>query len=152
MLFGRKKKPKIDTDWFFDRSGGRTTRPIGNIVNSLLFDGAFQPSLHRDRFRRDMRVEEVVENENGLLLLYLFIPGRTNLPIVMLRCDGSVVGYLTCPLWTTPTSTFLDTNCIIFDTEEENKLEYTPIYHEFRGLFSSSIELSTDVYLLCRLS
>ena len=37
----------------------------------------------------------------------------------------SVVGFLESPQWKVPVMEFIDRHCIIFDTEEENKFEYT---------------------------
>ena len=34
---------------------------------------------------------------------------------------------------------FLDEHCIIFDNEEENKLEYTPIHYEFKKIVEDLI-------------
>jgi hypothetical protein len=34
---------------------------------------------------------------------------------------------------------FLDEHCIIFDNEEENKLEYTPIHKEFKKIVEDLI-------------
>ena len=34
---------------------------------------------------------------------------------------------------------FLDHHCIIFDNEEENKLEYTPVHNEFKNLVEDLI-------------
>ena len=34
---------------------------------------------------------------------------------------------------------FLDEHCIIFDNEEENKLEYTPIHSEFKKIVEELI-------------
>jgi hypothetical protein len=32
-------------------------------------------------------------------------------------------------MWKTPIMSFIEENCIIFDTEDENKLEYTGIHN-----------------------
>jgi hypothetical protein len=34
---------------------------------------------------------------------------------------------------------FLDEHCIIFDNEDENKLEYTPIHRNFRKMVEELI-------------
>ena len=34
---------------------------------------------------------------------------------------------------------FLDEHCILFDNEEENKLEYTPIHNQFKNLVEELI-------------
>ena len=36
-------------------------------------------------------------------------------------------------------SSFLDEYCIIFDTEDENKLEYTKIHNDFKNLVEELI-------------
>lgn len=36
--------------------------------------------------------------------------------------------------------TFLDENCIIFDSEEENKLEYTVLHSKFKKLIEGLLE------------
>jgi len=43
-----------------------------------------------------------------------------------------IINFLRSPRWKTPIMSFLDEHCIIFDNEEENKLEYTPIHKEFK--------------------
>lgn len=37
------------------------------------------------------------------------------------------------PTWEVPIMTFIDDNCIVFDSEEENKFAYTEL-HEVRGI------------------
>jgi len=39
-----------------------------------------------------------------------------------------IIGFLRSPRWKTPVMSFLDEHCIVFDTEEENKLEFTAIH------------------------
>lgn len=46
----------------------------------------------------------------------------------------SIINFLRSPLWKTPIMSFLDEYCIIFDNEEENKLEYTKIHNDFKKL------------------
>lgn len=41
---------------------------------------------------------------------------------------ASVINFLQSPLWATPVFTYVDQNCMYFDKEEENKLEYTKIH------------------------
>ena len=41
---------------------------------------------------------------------------------------ASVINFLQSPLWATPIHNYIDQNCIFFDKEEENKLEYTSIH------------------------
>eukprot|EP00041_Stephanoeca_diplocostata_P019836 m.432237 g.432237 ORF g.432237 m.432237 type:complete len:683 (-) comp21407_c0_seq43:723-2771(-) len=65
----------------------------------------------------------------------------------------SVMGWLASPLWMVPIRTFVDNNCVIFDQEEEHKLEYTIIHMKFKELvesllenFLSDIEISNDQF------
>lgn len=46
----------------------------------------------------------------------------------------SVMAYLRSPEYTTPVMNFIDEKCIVFDTEEESKLEFTAIHAEFVSL------------------
>jgi len=45
-----------------------------------------------------------------------------------------IIGFLRSPRWKTPVMSFLDENCIVFDNEDENKLEFTTIHKEFSKL------------------
>ena len=45
-----------------------------------------------------------------------------------------IINFLRSPRWKTPIMSFLDEYCIIFDSEDENKLEYTPIHSNFKKL------------------
>mmetsp|Transcript_83067 Transcript_83067/g.164771 ORF Transcript_83067/g.164771 Transcript_83067/m.164771 type:complete len:401 (+) Transcript_83067:47-1249(+) len=45
--------------------------------------------------------------------------------------SGCIVSILKAPTWVTPISNFIDENCIIFDDQEENKLEYTLVHNAF---------------------
>lgn len=40
-----------------------------------------------------------------------------------------IINFLRSPRWKTPIMSFLDENCLVFDNEEENKLEYTQIHN-----------------------
>ncbi|KAG1655502.1 hypothetical protein FOA52_008521 [Chlamydomonas sp. UWO 241] len=46
----------------------------------------------------------------------------------------AVVDFLRGPLYINPLMGFIDQKCLIFTTEDENKLEYTPIHEEFKDL------------------
>lgn len=66
----------------------------------------------------------------------------------------SLVGFLECPLWTEPIATFIDNNCIVFDAEEEHKLEYTMIHVKYKEMiewmlenFLADLDISPDVFL-----
>lgn len=39
-----------------------------------------------------------------------------------------IIGFLRSPRWKTPVMSFLDEYCIVFDNEDENKLEFTKIH------------------------
>ena len=53
----------------------------------------------------------------------------------------SVVGFLKGPEWAVPVWNFIDDNCIVFDSEEENKLAYHEIFNAFREMAESLIEM-----------
>jgi len=57
---------------------------------------------------------------------------------------ASVINFLESPLWSTPIMTFVDQHCIVFDSEDENKLEFTQIHTEFKDL----VENLLDRYIL----
>ena len=50
-----------------------------------------------------------------------------------------IINFLRSPRWKTPVMSFLDEYCIIFDNEEENKLEYTKIHNDFKNLVEELI-------------
>jgi hypothetical protein len=50
-----------------------------------------------------------------------------------------IINFLRSPRWKTPVMSFLDEYCIIFDNEEENKLEYTKIHNDFKKLVEELI-------------
>lgn len=41
----------------------------------------------------------------------------------------TILDYVKSPLWKNPLLAFVDGNCICFDDEDENKLEYTTIHN-----------------------
>lgn len=45
-----------------------------------------------------------------------------------------IIGFLKSPSWVTPVMEYIEQHCVIFDTEAENKLEYTLKHNEFRAL------------------
>eukprot|EP00240_Pyramimonas_obovata_P016432 CAMPEP_0118952146 /NCGR_PEP_ID=MMETSP1169-20130426/54352_1 /TAXON_ID=36882 /ORGANISM="Pyramimonas obovata, Strain CCMP722" /LENGTH=264 /DNA_ID=CAMNT_0006899325 /DNA_START=58 /DNA_END=849 /DNA_ORIENTATION=+ len=51
----------------------------------------------------------------------------------------AVIRYLQGPMYSTPLMGFIDEQCVIFDTEEENKLEYTTIHENFKKLVDTLI-------------
>lgn len=48
-----------------------------------------------------------------------------------------VLAFLKSPSWVAPIAQFVDEQCIVFDNEEENKLEYTQCHNEFKQLIDS---------------
>ena len=48
-----------------------------------------------------------------------------------------IIGFLRSPRWKVPVMSFLDEKCVLFDNEEENKLEFTPV-HNVSHLLSHS--------------
>ena len=42
--------------------------------------------------------------------------------------------------WKAPVLSFIETHCVCFDSEDENKLEYTQIHKEFKDLTEGLIE------------
>jgi len=45
-----------------------------------------------------------------------------------------IINFLRSPRWKTPIMSFLDENCIVFDNEDENKLEYTNLHNSFKKI------------------
>jgi len=57
-----------------------------------------------------------------------------------------IISFLRSPRWKTPIMSFIDEHCLIFDNEDENKLEYTPIHSEFKKIVEELIgELIAEV-------
>jgi hypothetical protein len=50
-----------------------------------------------------------------------------------------IITFLRSPRWRSPVMSFLDEHCIIFENEDENKLEYTPIHSNFKRLVEDLI-------------
>lgn len=46
------------------------------------------------------------------------------------------------PQWDAAVMGFIDENCAVFDTGEENKLSYTELHHLFKDLVSSLTKLT----------
>ncbi|CAH1264306.1 CFAP36 [Branchiostoma lanceolatum] len=46
----------------------------------------------------------------------------------------SVVQFLRSPTWTVPVMNFIEENCLVFDNNEENKLEYTEAHVQYKGM------------------
>jgi hypothetical protein len=44
-----------------------------------------------------------------------------------------VLSFMRSPRWRAPVVSFIEENCLVFDNDEENKLEYTTI-HKVRSL------------------
>ena len=56
-----------------------------------------------------------------------------------------IINFLRSPRWKTPIMSFLDEYCIIFDSEDENKLEYTPIHMNFKKLVGEAMQLFSNI-------
>ncbi|XP_063774267.1 cilia- and flagella-associated protein 36 [Pseudophryne corroboree] len=52
----------------------------------------------------------------------------------------SVLGFLSCPVWTEPVADFIEQKCTVFDDEEENKLSYTEIHNEYKEMVETLIQ------------
>ncbi|CAK6967058.1 cilia- and flagella-associated protein 36 [Scomber scombrus] len=52
----------------------------------------------------------------------------------------SIVGYLGSPEWLIPVTDFLENKCTVFDDEDENKLSYTEIHHQYKKLVEKLLE------------
>ncbi|XP_013884328.1 cilia- and flagella-associated protein 36 isoform X2 [Austrofundulus limnaeus] len=52
----------------------------------------------------------------------------------------SIVGYLGSPEWVIPVSDFMENKCTVFDEEDENKLSYTEIHHQYKKLVEKLLE------------
>jgi len=50
------------------------------------------------------------------------------------RISNLVVGIFRSPTWILPIAQFVDENCLIFENQEENKLEYTLVHNAFKQL------------------
>lgn len=48
-----------------------------------------------------------------------------------------VLSFLKSPTWSAPIAQFVDEQCIIFEDQEENKLEYTECHNEYKELIDS---------------
>jgi len=48
-----------------------------------------------------------------------------------------VLSFLKSPSWVAPIAQFVDEQCILFEDQEENKLEYTACHNEFRELIDT---------------
>eukprot|EP00232_Nephroselmis_pyriformis_P005488 CAMPEP_0182909292 /NCGR_PEP_ID=MMETSP0034_2-20130328/35674_1 /TAXON_ID=156128 /ORGANISM="Nephroselmis pyriformis, Strain CCMP717" /LENGTH=302 /DNA_ID=CAMNT_0025045537 /DNA_START=89 /DNA_END=993 /DNA_ORIENTATION=+ len=46
----------------------------------------------------------------------------------------AIIRFLQGPCYSAPLMSFIDENCVIFDNEEENKIEYTDIHEKFKTL------------------
>ncbi|XP_066516411.1 cilia- and flagella-associated protein 36 isoform X2 [Hoplias malabaricus] len=52
----------------------------------------------------------------------------------------SIAGYLGSPEWIIPVTDFMENKCSVFDDEEENKLTYTEIHHQYKQLVEKLLE------------
>ena len=53
----------------------------------------------------------------------------------------AVTGFLRSPDWAVPVWNFIDDNCIVFDSDEENKLAYHDIFNAFREMVESLLQM-----------
>ena len=51
-----------------------------------------------------------------------------------------ILSFFHSPEWKAPVMSFIEEKCIVFDDEEENKLEYTIVHKEFKQLAEGLIE------------
>ncbi|XP_071833300.1 uncharacterized protein [Apostichopus japonicus] len=66
----------------------------------------------------------------------------------------SVIGFLRCPIWRVPILTFIESNCLVFDSDDENNLSYTDIHKKYQMMvetlldsFISDIGIDSKVFL-----
>ena len=48
--------------------------------------------------------------------------------------------FLQSPMWKNPIISFVEEKCCVFESTEENRLEYTTIHNEFKRLIESRLE------------
>ncbi|CAD8176906.1 unnamed protein product [Paramecium octaurelia] len=53
---------------------------------------------------------------------------------------ASILQYLTSPIWNITISEFIDQNCIVFDDEEENKLEYQALFKKYKKMMANLVD------------
>ena len=65
-----------------------------------------------------------------------------------------IINFLRSPRWKTPIVSFLDEYCIIFENEDENKLEYTDIHRKFKllveeliGELLAELDVTQEIFL-----
>lgn len=65
----------------------------------------------------------------------------------------SVISFVKSPLWKVPITSFINENCVVFDDEDENKLEYTSIHNSFKKIVEemlsnmlSEIGISEEIF------
>jgi hypothetical protein len=52
----------------------------------------------------------------------------------------SAAGFLSSPVWMAPVMQFVEHHCLVFDMEEENKIEYTLIHEAYREMIEQLLE------------
>ncbi|CAK9116969.1 unnamed protein product [Durusdinium trenchii] len=69
------------------------------------------------------------------------------------RVSQLVIGIFKSPTWIIPISQFVDQNCLVFEDQEENKLEYTLVHNSFKQLVEDllaahlvEMDISTDEF------
>ena len=58
----------------------------------------------------------------------------------------AVSGFLKGPEWGVPVWGFIDDNCIVFDSEDENKLAYIDIFNAFREMVENLLEMHLEEF------
>lgn len=53
-----------------------------------------------------------------------------------------IINYLRSPLWSQPVQSFIEFNCLIFESTDENKLQYTIIHNQFIELIDTLLQQS----------
>lgn len=69
------------------------------------------------------------------------------------RTSQLIVGIFKSPTWMVPVSQFVDQNCLCFEDQEENKLEYTLVHNAFKQLVEdllaahlAELQISTEEF------
>lgn len=52
----------------------------------------------------------------------------------------SLKEFFESPLWRKPILNFIDKHCVVFDSEEENKLEYTMLHNQFQQMVEERLD------------
>jgi len=55
-----------------------------------------------------------------------------------------LVSFLKSPPWTVPLNNFIDQNCHLFDTEDENKFSYTEVHQRYQETVENLLTFHLD--------